>query len=59
MPGLLKVKDTVTGAELKVVAEISVKKEIDLIAVIKELAEKSQTEVDDKIVEFLEKILKK
>lgn len=45
--------------ELKVVAEVAVKKEIDLLAIIKELAEKSATPIDDKVIEFLEKIIKK
>ena len=45
--------------ELKIIAEVSLKKEIDLIAIIKELAEKSATPIDDKVIEFLEKIIKK
>lgn len=45
--------------ELKVIAEVAFKKEIDLIAVIKELAEKTATPIDDKVIEFLEKISKK
>lgn len=45
--------------DLKVIAEIAVKKEIDLIAVIKELAAKTATPIDDKVIEFLEKIAKK
>jgi len=45
--------------ELKIIAEVSFKKEIDLLAIIKELAEKSATPIDDKVIEFLEKIVKK
>lgn len=45
--------------ELKIIAEVSLKKEIDLLAIIKELAEKSATPIDDKVIEFLEKIVKK
>ena len=45
--------------DLKIIAEVSLKKEIDLLAIIKDLAEKSATPIDDKVIEFLEKIVKK
>lgn len=43
--------------DAKVELELSLK--IDLIDVVKKLAEKTATPIDDKIIEFLEKIVKK
>lgn len=43
--------------DAKVEIELGLK--FDLIDIVKKLAEKTQTPIDDKVVEFLEKIVKK
>lgn len=43
--------------DAKVEIELGLK--IDLIDVVKKLAAKTQTPIDDKVIEFLEKIVKK
>ena len=43
--------------DAKVAIELGLK--IDLIDIVKKLAAKTETQIDDKVVEFLEKLVKK